>query len=103
MKSTFRTVLLVICVVLYVALLPWGAYVVLPYMLFTGWVKYFAIYLAFIIEAALGTFLTIRQFRKMRETKKIWPKVIFGLVCISFAAYLVTAVIYLVQVLLSSI
>lgn len=103
MYSKFRNVLLIICVVLYVALLPWGAYVALPYFLFSGWVKYAAIYLAFIVEAALGVYLTLRQYRRMRKKKTTGSKIIFGLTGVSFAAYVITAGIYLIQVLLSSI
>lgn len=103
MKSNFRTVLLVICAVLYIALLPWAVYVALPYVIFSGWVKYLAIYLSFIIEAALGTYLTVRQLGKMKEKKSTSSKIIFGLVVVSFATYAVTAIIYLAQVLVSLI
>jgi hypothetical protein len=77
--------------------------VALPYFLFSGWVKYAAIYLAFIVEAALGVYLTIRQYGRMREKKTTGSKILFGLTAVSFAAYVVTAGIYLVQVLLSSL
>jgi peptidoglycan/LPS O-acetylase OafA/YrhL len=100
MKQKSR-VLVIILAVLYVILLPWPLYVFLPYMLFSGDAKIAAILAAFVIEFAIGIYLNIRQFKKMKSTEKTGTKVLFGVLALSFLIYAVSAIVYLVQVVSS--
>jgi len=87
MKSGYQKILVIIAVVLYVVLLPWPVYVILPYVLFSGDIKYVVLLSAFVIEYALGIFLLIRQYGRIRALKTTWSKINFGLVAVSLIAY----------------
>lgn len=89
--------LLNICIVLYIALLPWPLYVAFAYMLFSGRVKTLSILFVFAAELALGAFLAARQFKKMRAEKKAGPKIAFGLILAGSLIYAATSVIYLIR------
>lgn len=103
MNQSLKKIMIIVFVIIYIALLPWPLYVALPYMLFSGWMKTFAILIVFAIEFFLGIYLGVRRLKIMIETKKTGSKIVFGLVSVSFLIYAATSVIYLAQVLLSVI
>jgi hypothetical protein len=93
--------LVIILAVLYVILLPWPAWVILPYMFFSGGVKIAAILIAFAIELVLGVYLNILQYNHQKETKKTGARVLAIILALSYLIYAVSAIVYLVQVLAS--
>ncbi len=101
MEQKKGNVLVIVAAVLYVILLPWPLYVVLPYMVFSGPAKIAAILIAFVVEFALGIFLCIRQFNNQKVSKKTGSRVLFGVLALSFIVYAVSAIVYLVQVFAS--
>lgn len=101
MKLSLKSVLIVIGAILYVILLPWPVWVILNLFIFAEWIRSYIILLCLAVEIALGIFFTIRQFKKQKETKKTGSKVLFGVILVTSSVYAITAIIYLIRVLLA--
>lgn len=81
--------------ILYLILLPWPLYALIPYWFFTiAWIKY-SIILIVAVELALGVFLIVTMAKRL-GTAKIWAKLLFAALCLSFIIYSITAVNYII-------
>jgi hypothetical protein len=98
MKTTFEKVLRVFRVILYVILLPWPLYVVLPILFIGPGIQPLITLFVFALEIVLGIFLTTKQFNKQKETKKIGSRIYFGVLLLSLLVYSITAIFYLIKV-----
>ncbi len=105
MKSFLNSVV-VGSTILYILLFPWPIYMFLfVYIGYTSekFLLTILLMLTFAIEIVIGVFLSLRQFNKQKEAKKISQKtvswILFSLTSLSVCVYAISVLPYVVKVL----